>query len=275
MALPLAVLYNIAHHAKYQRGQRSLTERADDGHYQNPPEAHRVYHNEGMGDNNYDTAGERQVALVEFLQQHRTQQRTNDQCDDLGGVNDAVIPFIVAENIFAVVRQVGADDGGMNAGDNPQNERCPEIRVAKQRFNRAGSGNLGLLLCGGFKINGFLAANKADDEQNKCDGAPDAHGLDPGGLIVAEQLDNRHGEGYGNDLADRRQCHTHNGQQVALVRGAGHHGGQGAVGHVDCGVAYGGAQVISNKNVPELNHCAAVRHTEHRNRAQNIRYAHP
>ena len=35
------------------------------------------------------------------------------------------------------------------------------------------------------------------------------------------------------------------------------------------------AQVISNKNVPELNHCAAVRHTEHRNRAQNIRYAHP
>ncbi len=62
---------------------------------------------------NYDTAGERQIALVEFLQQHRTQQRANDQCDDLGGVNDAVIPFIVAENIFAVVRQVGADDGGM------------------------------------------------------------------------------------------------------------------------------------------------------------------
>ena len=226
-------------------------------------------------DNNYDTAGERQVALVEFLQQHRTQQRANDQCDDLGGVNDAVIPFIVAENIFAVVRQVGADDGGMNAGDSPQNERCPEIRVAKQRFNRAGNGNLGLLLLRGLEIDGFLAANKADDEQNKCDGAPDAHGLDPGGLIVAEQLDNRHGEGYGNDLADRRQCHTHNGQQVALVRGAGHHGGQGAVGYVDCGVAYGGAQVISNKNVPELNGCAAVRHTEHRNRAQNIRYAHP
>ena len=60
------------------------------------------------------------------------------------------------------------------------------------------------------------------------------------------------------------------------MRGAGHHGGQGAVGHVDCGVAYGGAQVISNKNVPELNgRAAAVRHTEHRNRAQNIRYAHP
>lgn len=162
MALPLTVFYNVAHHAEYQRGQRSLTERADDGHYQNPPEAHRVYHNECMGDNNYDTAGERQVALVEFLQQYWTHQRANDQCDDLGGVNDAVIPFIVAENIFAVIRQIGADDGGMYAGDGPQNERCPEIRVAQQGFQRTGSGNLGLLLLRGLEIDGFLAANKAD-----------------------------------------------------------------------------------------------------------------
>ena len=78
----------------------------------------------------------------------------------------------------------------------PRNTGCPAA------LYRTGSGNLGLLLLRGLEIDGFLAANKADDKQSKCDGAPDAHGLDPGGLIVAEQLDDRHGEGYGNDLAN-------------------------------------------------------------------------
>lgn len=122
---------------------------------------------------------------------------------------------------------------------------------------------------------GFLALDKAGDEQQESDCGPDAHYLDPGSLIVAEQLDQRHGAGDGNDTAHRGQAHAEYGQQIALLGVAGHHGRQRAVRQIDRRVADGRAEVIGDKDVQELDHGVGVRYAEQQDRTQRIRQRHP
>ena len=89
-------------------------------------------------------------------------------------------------------------------------------------------------------------------------------------MVIAEQLDNRQGKCNGNQSADRSQRHTNDGKHVAFVRIAGHHRGQGAERHIDCGVANSGAQVICHEDVPELETSRSLRHGKQGNRGDDI-----
>ena len=227
-----------------------------------------------MCNNDYDTAKQRQIALVELLQQHRARNGADNQRYNLCRVNQAV-NVIIAQYIFAVIRQVRADDCGMYTGNGPENQGCPEVRIAQQSLNLAAGTNFFGIGCLLLQIDGLFAVKEADKQKNDCDDTPDAHGLNPCCLVIAHHLYNRQGKCNCDNLTDRRQCHAEDGQQVTLVRGTCHHGGQRTVRNVDCGVANGGAQVVGDKDVPELNRVAALRHTEHRNRAHSIRDSHP
>lgn len=89
-------------------------------------------------------------------------------------------------------------------------------------------------------------------------------------MVIAEQLDNRQGKCNGNQSADRSQRHTDDGKHVAFVRIAGHHRGQGAERHIDCGVANSGAQVICHEDVSELETSRSLRHGKQGNRGDDI-----
>lgn len=158
----------------------------------------------------------------------------------------------------------------MNAGNRPQNQSSPEIRVLDQSQRVALEAAVGLGYSLFRQTNVFLALGKAENQQDKGDNAPHGHCLDPCGLVIAEQLDNRQSKCNGNQSADRSQRHTDDGKHVAFVRIAGHHRGQGAERHIDCGVANSGAQVICHEDVPELETSRSLRHGKQGNRGDDI-----
>ena len=127
----------------------------------------------------------------------------------------------------------------------------PEVLVAEQAFQGFDDWDLAdLLAC--LDDDGLLALREAEHQQDEGEYRPDAHDLDPGSLIVAQHLDERQGCRDGDNLADWRECHTRDGEHIALTRDARHHGGKAAIGQVQCGVADGIAEVVGDEEVDKL-----------------------
>ena len=122
---------------------------------------------------------------------------------------------------------------------------------------------------------GFLAAYKADHQHNEGKDDPHGHCLDPCCLVIAEQLDYRLGKGYGNDTSNRCHGHTEYGQQITFMGRTCHHGGQGAVGHVDGGIEYRCCQVIGDKDIPELQGTLGLGYRKQCNGGNTIWNGHP
>ena len=179
------------------------------------------------------------------------------------------------EQVFAVIRKCGANDGTMYTGNGPQDQACPEILVGQQCLDGLSNGHLAVLAVLCFNMYSFLAAYKADNQHDECQDYPHGHCLDPCCLVVAEQLDNRLGEGYGDDTSNRCHGHAEDRQQVTFMGGTGHHRGQRAVRHVDCGIEYRCCQVIGDKNVPELQGTLGLRYSKQCNRGNAVRDVHP
>lgn len=273
VVLPLAKLDNVTDHAEYKGTQRCFTDAAQHGGEQAPAEAGGVEEEQPLTDQYKNGACYDHVALAEHIAQQRTQEGEYDQNDGFGKIQRAVHPRVVMEHILAVVRQNRADNSLIGALEHPEQQDSPEILIGDQRLEAAADRNL--FLRAGCDVYGFLALDKAGDEQQESDCGPDAHYLDPGSLIVAEQLDQRHGAGDGNDTAHRGQAHAEYGQQIALLGVAGHHGRQRAVRQIDRRVADGRAEVIGDKDVQELDHGVGVRYAEQQDRTQRIRQRHP
>lgn len=62
---------------------------------------------------------------------------------------------------------------------------------------------MSMALCGGEMSDG-------DDD-------PYTHDLDPRGLRVAKELNERQRRGDGEDLAERGECHARDGEHIALL----------------------------------------------------------
>ena len=117
-------------------------------------------------------------------------QYADDQNDGFGKIQRAVHPRVVMEHILAVVRQNRADNSLIGALEHPEQQDSPEILIGDQRLEAVADRNL--FLRAGCDVYGFLALDKAVDEQQESDCGPDAHYLDPGRLIVAKRCTLRH-----------------------------------------------------------------------------------
>lgn len=90
-----------------------------------------------------------------------------------------------------------------------------------------------------FDLNRFLAECKVNDQQDDGQYSPDRHNFNPCGLIVSEELNERQRAGYSQNAAERGETHANDAEIGAFLGISGHHGGQTAVGQVDCSVANG------------------------------------